>query len=451
MSFFYIDSNIGTRVAGGGTTAQTGSMATLGAANVYANRATAIADGAGSGDFLMCADNHSHDYAANTTLAGPTSGVPIKCISVDTTNIDQYKTGAFEQSSGNADLIMSGDWACDGFNSEASDDVGTSGNDSSLVYNNGVFRVSAIDDALNFGGGNGNVELNNTEIKLDDANARILSISSKMVINGGSVTTTSGGINALFESANGLTQLNGVNLLAVTGDILQHGGVSADNKVAFMMHKCPIGSGAVFLGQTLLRPGISILATQCSNSSAAAEYQYHYEDFYGVAEDQDDTGIFRAESTAFPSGTQSSLKVTTNSNCEQTTPLSFRPFSRFMELSVASTDTARIYFVVANTVTLTDTDVWAELIYPDGTSKNVFNYLSNRNTDILAAGTTHTTDSSSDWRDGAGALTGFNEYQMDLDTSGDVGADGVPIIILHVGLDTSATPIYVDRTVGVVA
>jgi hypothetical protein len=50
----------------------------------------------------------------------------------------------------------------------------------------------------------------------------------------------------------------------------------------------------------------------------------------------------------------------------------------------------------------------------------------------MASGTTLTTDSGSDWRDGAGALAGHNEYIIDVATSGNVGADCVPVVSISV-------------------
>jgi hypothetical protein len=125
--------------------------------------------------------------------------------------------------------------------------------------------------------------------------------------------------------------------------------------------------------------------------------------------------------------------------------------ARYAALSSASTDTIRIYFAVVNTTTLDNTNVWAELIYPDGTNNQTYNYLSNRNTNIIDATPTDWTDDSagSTWKDGASDLTGYNEYYMDLDTSGDAGADCVPIIRIYVA-EPSAT-IYFDSTVDVVA
>ena len=91
------------------------------------------------------------------------------------------------------------------------------------------------------------------------------------------------------------------------------------------------------------------------------------------------------------------------------------------------------------------------MLYPDGTNKNVWNSASNRNSDILASGTTHTDDSgSSDWEDNGVDLTSWNEYRMDVSTTGDAGAACVPIIRIYVAIDTSTDYIYVDGTIDAV-
>ena len=88
--------------------------------------------------------------------------------------------------------------------------------------------------------------------------------------------------------------------------------------------------------------------------------------------------------------------------------------------------------------------------YPDGTNKQLHSYLTTENTQPFATtGTALTTDSGSTWKDGASDLVGYNEYYIDLDTSGDVGADGVPIITLNVG--KASTTVYFDTTVDIVA
>jgi len=224
----------------------------------------------------------------------------------------------------------------------------------------------------------------------------------------------------------------------------------SDDNITMRVDRCELNANMSFLEEPFTHPGQWMLVTQSSATASAAEYQFYYTDYAGEAEDQDDAGIHRNESTAFPGGEKVSIKVDTNANTNRASPFVFDLPSQFMALSTASTDTVRVYFAVVNTETLTDTNVWAELIYEDGTNGNQFNRVSNRGSDIVGAGTTHTDDSGgSDWRDGGIALTGHNEYYMDLDTSGDVAADCVPVLRIYVA-EPSIT-VYFDTTIEPVA
>ena len=93
-------------------------------------------------------------------------------------------------------------------------------------------------------------------------------------------------------------------------------------------------------------------------------------------------------------------------------------------------DILRIY--LSSTETLTDNDVYFILTYPDGTTRNVSNYLSTKNSNILKAGDELSADTGSTWKNGAADLTGYNEYYVDIDTSVDVGSDGIPNITAYI-------------------
>ncbi len=89
-------------------------------------------------------------------------------------------------------------------------------------------------------------------------------------------------------------------------------------------------------------------------------------------------------------------------------------------------------YITSNTA-LTDKDIYIETSYPDGTNKQTPNFLSTApatvggTLDLMATGTTLTTDGSSSW---TGALS--NLYQIDVDTSGDAGSDCQPIVKIYV-------------------
>ena len=171
-----------------------------------------------------------------------------------------------------------------------------------------------------------------------------------------------------------------------------------------------------------------------SSTSAGAQQAVYIDDWVGTVEDQDDSGIHRADDDAFENGDLMSLKVTTNANCDIHNPLRFEIPSGFLALSNASTDTVRVYCAVTNATTLYTTTVWVDVYAQDGTNNHVYNHYSSRGTDFLnITGTALTDDSgSSDWRNGGSALTAHNEYRIDVDTSGDAAADCVPKIVITV-------------------
>ena len=161
---------------------------------------------------------------------------------------------------------------------------------------------------------------------------------------------------------------------------------------------------------------------------------------------ENDQTIVRAESQPFLNGNRASIKIDTSVNCSKPTPMFFDMLAKRGDL--ASTSTLRIYF--ASTETLTDADVFADVIYQDATFENAFNIRSGAAQEVganvldpLAVGTGHSADGSSDWRDGAGDLVGFNEYFADLSLPN--GILTVPYIRLYVTKPNIT--VYIDTTV----
>jgi len=219
--------------------------------------------------------------------------------------------------------------------------------------------------------------------------------------------------------------------------------------VDILFERCQKSATATVSDTNLSGYNKRIRLLNTTDTASQSEFQSTYKSSGGVAESQDDTGIHRDESEPFADGTKVSIKVTTNTDSSEFCPFIFDLHARPAALSNASTDTVRIYFAVVNTVTLTDINSRAELIYPDGTSSQIPVYLSNGNSDILAAGTEWTDDSGgSTWMDGGVALTGHNEYFMDLDTSGVPGSDSVPIVRIYLGVTSEV--VYFDTTIDAV-
>ena len=266
----------------------------------------------------------------------------------------------------------------------------------------------------------------NTEFQLNSATAALQGAIDAygVEIIGGSATTTSGGINVLLENGViGETKVNGMDAVSVIGSLINWAGSVQKTRVFNFKGIKMNASATLSINNGSQTNNLSyMLATNCSDISAAAEYQYSYEHMTGTVEDQDDSGIHRDESIAYESGTKISLLIDTNAACSAHNPLIFPLPTLFAELSAKG----KIRFNFASIAALTDNEFYFFMTYPDGTTKQLYNLLSNQNANSLGAGTAHTADVSSTWLNGVTPLVGYNEYQSDLDTSGDAGADSVP-------------------------
>jgi len=458
MAFYYVrDDGTATGDAGRATTARTGTFAAMGVSAFYASNVAAMAATTTptNGDQVRISSAHNHTQASSIDISGPNSGTALVFINVDDANAEKYLPGGIERATGvNNDIIYREQVSLIGFgNLQADDNFSIGGTAANAYLEDTKITSAGSADFIQLVSLDGSVVLVNCELAMNNANVTLVGSvdGSFFKMYGGSVTTTSGGVTLLF-AANVIAreiELLGVDLDAITGHIWSHGANANDQTVTFKMKGCRLNSSLTgFNAETPISRNTRFLAVNCADTSAAAEFQYFQETFEGIVQDQDDTGIFREESTPYPSGTKISLDVTTNANCSIGDPLWFDAPTRFAELATASTDTLRIYF--ASTATLTDTEVWAEVSNPDGTNQQIYNLYSNRNSDFLAAGTEFTDDSgSSTWKDGGSDLTGHNEYFMDIDTSSDVAADSVPVIRIFVA--KASTTIFFDPAVDTVA
>lgn len=98
MANYYYVKNGGSKTSGS-LAKQTGSFATLGAANYYDSIKDAFAAVPAAGDFILVSSSHSKSYGAATTFA-VVGGVFVVCVS--DSNCDQESTGAAEDTSGGA-------------------------------------------------------------------------------------------------------------------------------------------------------------------------------------------------------------------------------------------------------------------------------------------------------------------------------------------------------------
>ena len=463
MSYFYVKNSLGTRTTGGGLTLQTGSFETLGAASVYATIEAALADGATAGDHIMCSDLHDYDAVATSIIYnGPTTGF-VAIISVDDANCDQYKAGAQERTTSGsaADIDLSGLIGAWGMSFAPIDDFRTINPGTQFRGHQCKFGPLQASDGIRALADGQKIELFDCSIEAGHAAAQLFISEYAGVFRmfGGVFWRISNGINNLstgnFGGGGGTFELFGVDLTDVDNYLFFNTGedFTPDDKISITMDMCKLNaavdSGGLYFNQDFSKPLNEISITRCSSSSADAEHRYYRKDFGG--EIADDTTIYRDASTAFEdSGQKVSLKVVTGANNSLFEPLTFDFPTVFAALSSAATDTLRIYILCADA--LTDNDIWAQAMYPDGTTKNLGTVAtSNGNTvvgsfvvDPLSAGSPLATNTEA-WT----GRTAENRYHVDIDTSADPGVDCVPLIRLYIA--KASTTMYLDTDVDVVS
>lgn len=463
MAFYYVK-NDGTATGDAGRYAsrQTGSFATLGTANYYASvtAAQAATTAPVAGDEICISDVHSETTAATITLMGAvgTSALPIKYISVSDSNMDQAAVAAAAQINvtGASSDIRFG--TADGSRQAFHGLWLKTENDNRCLQSNSINRfrkctleaTGPTDIAVSITGDGSIMTLEQCTVLCGDSATIPVRITGAGTVRmiGGSVTKTTGNIDNLIDggAANGgfNFQAFGVDISKVSGYLFGNGGNAVtDDTIDITIDGCKINASLTgFIQQSLYGPAKNVSITRSSSSSAAASYQfYKNSDQHTV---QQDTTFYRDSSTAFTdSGQKVSMKVVTAANADRVAPFFFELPARYAELSSASSDTLRLYLLSSDSG-LTNNDVWANIIYPDGTNKEVFNFLSTTTSDPIGTGTALTANSDS-WT----GRTTETRYQIDLDTSGDPGADCAPILRILVG--KPSLTVYIDTTVDVVA
>lgn len=447
MAYYYVSSVIGARTADTAyTTAQTGTFASLGDSNVYASMATATTAGFGAGDIMCMSDLHADIGTGNDVIfQGATkANVAPMYLVVDDDNCDTESQQATALITSIDDVLFYDQVIIRGIYAKSNDDI-TVGITGSLILEDSTLEVTGTADRLlSMQGESTSAILRNCELKGVAGSVCALSGGSTLKMYGGAVTgQTTAFFTSAFANGGGSILLQGVDLSAITGTLfLNIGGDGAtEDKIDIRVHGCKLDGSVAYLNETLSNIGHTLLITNSASSAVLSEYQYWYEAMSGHVEDT--TTIIRDETTAFPSGAKVALKCSTQSTCGRGNPFVFDFPTKYSELSTV-TDTIRIY--LSCSVALTDLDVQVDVDYPDATNPHLSNHQTNRSGDLN--GVALTDDTGSTWKDGAGDLAGYNEYYIDIDTSGN-GDDGVPHIQVSVS-KTSLTTLYFDTSIGVV-
>jgi len=401
-------------------TATTEYYASIGAAFAAT---TAPADG----DYILCSDLHNKSYDNGTS---PTNGDDISIISVDDQNCENYKPGAKENLTDvNDDYTFNGanqTIFLAGLDLETGDDV------INLINLNQNFRAidcifrpdSSGDIAINQGSGDGSyVELLNVDIigNSTEAIGFKLREGTKVVWRGGSAST----ITTLFTTSlsGHAGEITGVDLSSITTWVDSF--TVANDELNYLVQNCKLNA-SLSLGQPTIRSQ-RLELYNCDDTSGGSFHRFIVRAYAGEAVNNDSTYVTTTESW-YDGSDKSSIEVTTTANCSHTTPFVFELPAQYVDLSDTASDVLTIDILSYNT--LTDTDIAAFLVYPDGTTAVQANWVTSGKTvgtgnygvDPLAAGTTLSASSlgAGDWTGDTASPTP-NFYKMELDTSGDAG------------------------------
>ena len=439
VRYFYVDSNNGTNTGTTDTSyasLQTGAMSALTASNVYdrIGRVSLITSPPIDGDFILIANNHSvaYDNTNNVSLnggIGATSG-GIKVISVLNTAIDTYTPGASESlNDGSDDYAVAGAVGFYGVSLGTGDDVirfNSSGailnmQDATLTVSNssgdaGIYTPQ--DGCLSF--------LTNVTIAGTGAASNVFNLRSGCSIywRGGSLSGTIAAMQDQdFINGGGLLDIDGVDLSAYTGVLMPATTAGTDDCVTVIIRNCKIGSTTLHgtLGDAMHR----FEMYNCDTAAGGKFYRFYFASGSGSVSNNDSTYVTATESW-YEGSDKSSMEVITTALCSNVTPFIFELPAQYVDLSQAASNVLTLE--LTTDLTLTDTDIAAFLVYPDGTTAVQANWVTSGKTvgtgnygiDPLAAGTTLTTGSlgAGDW---TGEPTSPNFYKMVLDTSGDAG------------------------------
>lgn len=291
------------------------------------------------------------------------------------------------------------------------------------------------------------------------ADGLVCSVSRGGSINIDSLTLDASVGNGVSRFTDGGFVFGGGSLVCTNSDLatiddtlIKNVGSSVvgDDMINVRFDNCKLATGVAFTNETFNGYNQRALFTRCSDVSAEAEYQYALccfgggADIGGGAGVVDTTAIYRNEDTAFTESNQKiSYEITTNADASLGFPLWLDfPMSQYVPLTTTST----LEFYITCATALTDKDIYITVGYTDATNKNTTNNVISApatvggTLDLLAAGTTLTTDATSTWTGGLA-----NVYKIVIDCP--TGADCQPTVKINV--TKPSTTLYIASEYGV--
>jgi len=460
MAWYYVKDDgtaeSGTATGDGGryTSQKTGDWSTAFSATTEYYASIDAAVGATTtptdGDYILVSDLHNKTYdpPANVAISGAAhSGAGLYLISVDDTACDAYKPGAYESITGGDDYVPDYNVGIFGVHLETTDNT--------VIINQANSTVTICDATLT---SDANTDLCIYSL-LDGVSIKLVNVildgntnSEGIYFSGGGLITWDGGsvtgsidelfFTGSFNSEGGSAYLNGVDLTAYSGKIIQNLTEGTTDRVHIRLTNCKLSSGtsATPVG-TLPSVAHRFEMFNC-DVAAGGQNRFHIETGSGKVVNNDSTYVTADEAWGYDGTTKSSMEVTTTSSCSHIRPFTFELPAQWVDFSAGASDVITVELITTHAtsaITLTDTEIAAFLVYPDGTTEEQPNWVTSGKTvgtgnygiDPLAAGTTLTLSSLGvgDW---IGELSSTNFYKMTLDTTGDAGAKGVASIRIEV-------------------
>lgn len=432
----YVSSVHGTNTGGSDTSyasQQTGAMTSLTAGNVYDNIGSAIAGASPSnGDTIYVADNHNASYD-NTT------DVVIVCdvISVDASNIENYKPGASENLTdttddfrigGSGDLTLAGLTLETGDNTLQVNGVGETYTvqDCTIIGDTaGDYVVFCAGDSTKLRFVNVDIQGNNDTVYcmyLDDCNLEWY---------GGSISTIT---NVILAGAFVNTLIVGVDISPVTNLVLSLDSVDTPNHYIF--NQCTLNSSVTI--PTITGNCQKIELYNCDDTTSDNFHRFIIRDYYGKAVNNDSTYVTNTKAWSYDGSTKSSIEVTTTANCSHSAPFVFELPAQYIDLSSTFSNTIYIDLITTHATAaldLTNTDIAVFLNYPDSASAVTSNWVTsgktvgtgNYGTDPLSSGDALTNDGGLGADDWTGETGDVNYYRIAIDTSTDPGLETLVI------------------------
>ena len=426
----YVDSNNGTNTGGGGDTSfasqQTGAMSSITASSVYDSIGAAIQGSSPStGDTIYVADNSNGTHATGRTLQSAAAGdAGIRVISVDTANVDQYKPGAVDGLSGTADWLFTNAILIAGVTLVGEDNMTGNTNATITVIDGGLStwdRMDFLTDGVS-------LKLINSTLGHPVASGLGVNFGGGSTIqwDGGTYTGVAPTNMFFFSPAEGGGNflMNGVDLTALTTAFFASVSGISDNFI-IRLTNCQLHASVTIPYTEMTKTGHRFEMFNTDVTGDSDFHRFYIADGNGRAKNNDATYVTATE-TWYEGSVKSSIEVETQARCSHLYPFVFELPAQYVDLSQAASDV--ITLELTTDLTLTDTDIASFLVYPDGTTSVIANWVTSGKTvgtgnygnDPLAAGTTLTTGSlgAGDW---TGEPTSPNFYKMVLDTSGDAG------------------------------